>query len=121
MGAHALADAFIRDVLDLVLRDGRPFALLGCCIGARLCYEIARRRSPVRLYVAGRAAPHCGARGQPQEFEGGPMAPDMPSGQVAASLLQWARTQGWGNNLEDDPHLLEDLAVGWTELHDFDM
>lgn len=91
--AHVLAEAFIRDVLRPLQRDGRPFALLGFSIGARVAYEIARRMPPLRLYVAGRAAPHIG----PPEAEGKPGSnPDFDD---PADALRWVISQNWGSSV----------------------
>jgi len=65
--AHVIAERFIEEVMDRVQDDGQEFALCGFSIGARIAYEVARRRRPLRLYVAGRAAPHVRARRTPEE------------------------------------------------------
>lgn len=54
--AAVLAERFIAEVLDKL--PDAPFALFGFSIGARVVYEIARRRPPVRIYVAGFGGPH---------------------------------------------------------------
>mmetsp|Transcript_17461 Transcript_17461/g.55884 ORF Transcript_17461/g.55884 Transcript_17461/m.55884 type:complete len:369 (-) Transcript_17461:76-1182(-) len=132
--AHEVAEAFIREVLDPISKDGRPWALFGFSIGARICYEIARRRPPVRLYVSGRAAPHVGAR---KAGEVG--ATDAIKDDVTA-YLQWVAARGWGNEAiiarvlehakdEKDPEgylrkfakpIMDDISIGETELRDTD-
>jgi len=85
---HVLAEAFIRDVLGPLQSDGRPFALLGFSVGARVAYEIARRVPPLRLYVAGRAAPHIMSPGQPPEAKAVPSIPQAKLNDPAALSLR---------------------------------
>lgn len=139
--AHEFADAFCADVLQPLVVEGQPFALLGHSDGARLCYEVARRVSPVRVYVVGRAGPHCGARGEPREADDDPEVPEAIAvsgvGDLGA-LARWVEVHGRGDAATaalqqcfdeadeegtgaDALHermapFLEGLAVGWTEM-----
>lgn len=133
--AHAIADRFVIEVLDRLEDDGRPFALFGFSTGARLAYEIARRRPPVRLYVAGRAAPNV------RVLAPGEDSPHAILREDPARTMRWA-TKMWGTaaeqasmerlikqaELDGDWEMLsiyakstlDDLDLGATVLRDID-
>jgi len=136
--AHVLAETFIAEALEPILRDGRPYALLGFATGARVAYEVARRRPPLRLYVAGRAGPHCCARGQAAEAYCDPTPLDMP--EQPRDLIKWVIGRRGGHDSvlqsalveatqESEPQaylrkyskpIVDNFSLGTTELRDAD-
>lgn len=139
--AHVCAERFVREVVDRLEADGVPFALFGFSIGARIAYEVARRRAPLRFYAAGRAAPHVGATNGMTSV--GVLPPDQHKlRNDAVKTMRWATTQ-WGTpaeqariegmvricESENDFDILniyaksiwDDLDIGCTELCDVDL
>lgn len=96
---HEVADKFVLDVIDRLAEDQRPFALFGFCIGARLAYEVARRRQPVRLYIIGRAAPHIGGFGKDAALRHFPNSDSTEMRADPAATLRWTSMEYGGGGI----------------------
>ncbi|MFJ2032325.1 thioesterase II family protein [Streptosporangium sp. NPDC087985] len=107
-------------VADAAAEDGRPYALYGHSLGARLAFEVARllRRTgappPARLYVGAARAPHLGGS---STFDG---LSHVSDDELVARIVAGG---GVPEAVADEPELLElllpTLRADFTWLDDY--